>query len=201
MPFFVLVLASSAIAVATIGATLMLRSRPIAAVSAGVIGAMALLVVHGLFFDTYHDDAYITLRYSRHLADGLGPNWNSVGRVEGYTSFLWMALLGGLGKLGLDLVDTSRVLGVVATLATFLILYRVWKLWADEEPDSGLASPLVLVVSLLGLALTDSVAFWSFSGMETALFMALIVGSAYLYFLERRGQHVPGLPSRSQPPQ
>lgn len=192
MPFLVFVLGSSAIAASTVGATLLLaRWRVAAAVAAAVGGATALMLFHGLHFDFYHDDAFITLRYSRHLADGLGPNWNSEGRVEGYTSFLWMALHAGLAKLGLDLVDASRLLALAAILSTFFAVYRIWKLWGSEEPDSGIGSPIVLAVVLLGVALTDSVAFWGFSGMETPLFMALLTGGAYLFLLERRGERVP----------
>ena len=31
----------------------------------------------------HNDDAYISFRYSRHIADGLGPVWNPGERVEG----------------------------------------------------------------------------------------------------------------------
>ena len=42
------------------------------------------------------DDAYITFRYARHLAEGYGLGaWNHTGeRVEGYSSLLWTLLLG-----------------------------------------------------------------------------------------------------------
>jgi hypothetical protein len=66
------------------------------------------------------------------------------------------------------------------------VLYRIWRLWADDEPDSGIGHPLVLAAPLLGLALSDAVPFWGFSGMETPLFMALLTTSAYLYLRERR---------------
>ena len=36
------------------------------------------------------DDAFITFRYARNLADGLGPVFNPGEAVEGYTTFLWM---------------------------------------------------------------------------------------------------------------
>jgi len=88
MPFPLFVFASSAIAVATASATVFFSSRPRLAVLAALAGATALLLFHGpAYFDYYADDAYITLRYSRHLADGLGPNWNSTGHVEGDASF------------------------------------------------------------------------------------------------------------------
>ncbi|MCH8008350.1 MAG: hypothetical protein IIC91_05745, partial [Chloroflexi bacterium] len=189
-PFYVLT--SLAIAAVTMLAVLSLSSRRWLAVLAAFAGATALLLVHGpLYFDFYADDAYITLRYSQHLADGLGPNWNSEGRVEGYTTFLWMGTLAGLAKLGFDLVDASRVLGFLSLLATFAAVYRIWGLWGGEQPESGLRSPALLAAVLLALAITDGVAFWGFSGMETPLFMALLTWSAYLYLRERRGGRIP----------
>ena len=192
MSFPLYVLTSSAIAAVTMLAVLSLSGRRWLAVLVAFAGATALILIHGpLYFDFYADDAYITLRYSQHLADGLGPNWNSEGRVEGYTTFLWMGTLAGLAKLGVDLVDASRVLGFLSLLATFAAVYRIWLLWSGEQPESGLRSPALLAATLLGLALTDGVAFWGFSGMETPLFMALITWSAYLYMAERRGGRIP----------
>ena len=98
-----------------------------------------------------------------------------------------MAVLAGVAKLGFDLVDVSRILNFLAIVATYLFVYRIWKLWADENEGSGIESPVVLAAALLGLALTDGVAYWGLSGMETPLFMALLTASAYLYFRERRG--------------
>ena len=192
MSFPILVLVSSISTAATMAAVLLLARRPWLAAIAGITGATVLLLIHGrIYFDNYSDDAYITLRYSRHLADGLGPNWNSVGRVEGYTTFLWMAILAGTAKLGADLVAASRVLAFLSLVGTFVSVALIWRLWSDDEPESGIASPVIPAAVLLGLALTDGVAFWGFSGMETPLFMALVTGGAWLYFRERRGARLP----------
>jgi hypothetical protein len=192
MPFPIFVLLASGIAASTMAAVAFLTRRPWLAALAGITGATALLLVHGaLYFDYYADDSYITLRYSKHLAEGLGPNWNSEGHVEGYTTFLWMGLLAGVGKLGFDLVDASRVLGFVALVATFLTVFLVGKLWRNEEPGGWLASPLLPTTAVLALSLHDGVSFWGFSGMETPLFTALLTASAYLYLRERRGGRVP----------
>jgi arabinofuranosyltransferase len=158
---------------------------------AGLAGAIALVLFHGWYFDYYADDAFIALRYSRNLADGLGPNWNSTGRVEGYTSFSWMAIHAGMAKLGFDLVDTSIVLGGLSLVATFICTVLVWRLWAKDEPESGLAPPVVPAAALLGLGLVDGVAFWGLSGMETAFFMAMLTGSAYLHMREERAGGMP----------
>src|SRR5262245_42468042 len=45
------------------------------------------------------DDAYISFRYARNLAHGLGLVYNEGERIEGYTNFLWTVLLAGGIKL------------------------------------------------------------------------------------------------------
>jgi len=193
MPFPLFVLTSSVIAVATAGATLALSSRRSLAIGAALFGAFGLLVFHGPGFVNLFpvDDAYITFRYSQHLADGLGPDWNSDGHVEGYTSFLWMALLAGLDKAGLDLLDSARLLAWLALFGTLATMAAIWRLWARDHAGSGIDSPVVLAIALLAVAIADGVAFWGFSGMETPLFMLLLTAGAYLYLLERRGGRYP----------
>ena len=39
------------------------------------------------------DDAFISFRYSRNWANGEGLVYNAGERVEGYTNFLWVAVL------------------------------------------------------------------------------------------------------------
>jgi hypothetical protein len=118
MPFALFVLTSSAIASATVATTGVLSRWRAAAVLASLVGAIGLLLFHGPgYLNTIPDDAYISFHYAQHLADGLGPNWNSTGRVEGYTNFLLVALLAGLSKLGFDIVISARVLGCLSTSA------------------------------------------------------------------------------------
>lgn len=189
MPFPLFVLVSVIVASATVGGAWFASSRWgwSASAAIGLSGAVALILIHGpAYYNFYADDAFITLRYSRHLADGLGPNWNTEGHVEGYTNFLWMAVIAGLGRLGFDMVDATRALGFISIVATFLLVGGIWKLWRDDAEDEPLRSPLLPVVVLVGLALSDGVVYWGFSGLETAGFMALVTATAYLYFLERR---------------
>src|SRR3990170_3251258 len=193
MPFPLFVLTSSVIAVATATATVALSRRRWLAVGAALTGAAGLLVFHGPgFFNLFPvDDAFISFRYSKHRADGLGPDWNSEGHVEGYTSFLWMALLAGIDKAGLDLLDGARVLAWGSLLGTLVAMAAIWRLWSRDHAGSGSDSPAVLAVALLAVAIADGVAFWGFSGMETPLFMLLLTGGAYCYFLEQRGGRYP----------
>ena len=187
MSFPIYVLSGSLIAVATAAGVMATRQQRGLAVAVALAGATVLLLVHGpWYFDFYADDALITLRYSQHLADGTGPNWNSEGRVEGYTTFLWMGLHAGLEKLGVDIVNASRALGLAAVVATMLFMSRLWQLWSDDDRKAAVANPAVIAAAIVALVLTDGVAFWSFSGMETTAFMALLTLSAVLFLQEQR---------------
>src|SRR4029453_5831418 len=72
------------------------------------------------------DDAYITFRYARHLAEGYGLGaWNRTGEhVEGYSSLLWTLLLAGAARLGVDVRLASKVLGAMAALVVIAALVR-----------------------------------------------------------------------------
>ena len=54
-------------------------------------GLLLSLNLYKLRFLTM-DDAYISFRYARNLAEGLGFVYNAGERIEGYTNFLWVFL-------------------------------------------------------------------------------------------------------------
>ena len=81
-------------------------------VVAGLV-ALGIAVLYGLRVREYwflSDDAFISFRYSRHLADGLGLVWNAGEPVEGYTNFLWVLLMAASLSLGLEPESTQRKL-------------------------------------------------------------------------------------------
>ncbi len=192
MSFLEFVLTSSAIASVTVAATALLSRRPRLALMTAFAGVTGLVFFQGLgYLNSVPDDAFISFHYARHLADGLGPNWNSTGRVEGYTNFSLVALLGAIGKLGFSIVVSARVIGAVSTIATLLVVYKIWTLWRDDDEDAGLSQPVFLVAVFVLLGLSSGVSYYAFSGLETPLFMLLLTASAYLYFIERRGASIP----------
>ena len=132
------------------------------------------------------DDTYITLRYSRNLADGLGPTFNAVGpRAEGYTTFLWMLVLAVPHRAGLDAATFAKGLGIAATLSTCALVAR----WAWLEAENAAAStaastahagqPLharawAAAAAAACFASIPATAVHAVSGMETALFTMLL---------------------------
>jgi hypothetical protein len=102
------------------------------------------MLAYGLvaYRDFIADDAYITLRYAQHWLAGLGPVWNPGERVEGYTSFLMLALVTALGSLGLDLVVAARLVDFVSLGALVLYLLAFLRSRARRDGASELAAAL-----------------------------------------------------------
>src|SRR5215831_14983004 len=109
------------------------------------------------------DDAYITFRYARHLAEGYGLGaWNRTGEhVEGYSSLLWTLLLAGAARLGIDIQLASKVLGAAAALVVIATLARL----RDDRPA---------FLTGLFLALYAPFVLYAASGMEAVAFSRLV---------------------------
>jgi hypothetical protein len=131
-----------------------------------LLGVVGLFLVHSLFFfhgvRSIFDDAFITFRYSHHLASGLGPVFNPGERVEGYTNFLWMIVLAGVGRLGASIPAASQLLGILSGCALLIAITRLGRNLGLGESYS--------VLPALALAVTPSFARYAVSGMETLLF-------------------------------
>src|SRR4051794_35154349 len=57
------------------------------------------------------DDAYISFRYARNLADGFGLVFNPGEQVEGFSNLLWTLLLTPFARAGFSLPETALFLG------------------------------------------------------------------------------------------
>jgi hypothetical protein len=79
------------------------------------------------------DDAFISFRYSEHLANGFGLVWN-IGQapVEGYTNFLWVLIIASLFLLKLNPVSSTKVIGL---LSLFGIIVLFWFITNDIFKD------------------------------------------------------------------
>lgn len=124
------------------------------------------------------DDAYIAFRYARSWAEGLGPVFNPGERVEGYTSFLWVAILAAGFRLGLPPEALAPAVGTLAGLGV-LALAAWWGLGGRGRGD------LVAWLPPAALALHPSFAAWSTGGLETQLFSCLLLAGAARFVVER----------------
>ena len=115
------------------------------------------------------DDAYIFLRYAKHVAEAVGPNFNIEERVEGYTSPLWLALIVPLFAIRNE--PSVIVLAVGASCG----LACAWILWTAPAYDDS-----VRLLRTAFLLTNPAFVFWSWSGLETALFSLALLASFVL---------------------
>lgn len=156
------------------------RLPSLIAVAALVLSALIFLTQAAAIWNFTIDDAFITFRYARNLAAGAGPTYNpGAPPVEGYTTFLWMALMALPHLLGLDAVQFSRVVGVGAVLATMAVCYHfVLRLTGSETSGER---RLIAAVPAVLLGMTPLTAIHAVSGMETTLFT--LFATLFLYLL------------------
>jgi arabinofuranosyltransferase len=139
-------------------------------------------VVGGEVYFTLFDDAMISMRYARNLADGYGLVWNpGEAPVEGYTNLLWTLWMAFLHVLPLS--ESKIALGVMISGALILIanvgiVHRIAVRLAD-------GSPLVPVFVVFLVALYYPLVYWTLRGMEVGL-LALVVSAAIWQTLELR---------------
>src|SRR5689334_10784984 len=119
----------------------------------------ATLVDVSSAFTPLVDDAFIHLRFIHHFAQGYGFVWN-VGEapVEGFTSFLYVVLLGLFEKMGGSPITVMPFIGAgSAILSLFATLWLLTWLNPDHRAEN------LVAVSMLGLS--PQLRFWSFAGL------------------------------------
>lgn len=133
-----------------------------------------------LRFRYFADDAFISLRYVRHLAHGEGYVYNLGERVEGATNLLWVLLLVPFEWLHVDLVFAASALGIVCAAGATCIAFEQassrtylggWAtlVFCAVQPDfacwagAGLEGPLVALLGMLILQGSDAGLFGGLS--------------------------------------
>jgi hypothetical protein len=171
----------------------------------GPVASAAAVVANSFYFDNSGDRLYVDLGGANPNAhsveasarsygflvsgktdlviDGFevsGQNTNAirlqtVSRVEGYSNFLWIALISGLHRLGLDLVVSARVLSAVSAALCVLAV-------ASFPHGRSFA------VRLLGVGLLASlgpVAVWVVGGLEQPLLLCLVAWALWCLARDR----------------
>ena len=115
------------------------------------------------------DDAFISFRYARNLAQGRGLVFNPGERVEGYTNFLWTVLMAIPERLGWSTPLFSQIVGIVCALAT--VAAAKWV--ATKVLGDATRAYLVAVV------LVTNMTFLSYAtgGLETMLQTLLVTAA------------------------
>lgn len=133
----------------------------------GAFVVFYLNVRHYYNINFTEDDSFVSMVYARRLLAGEGLTWTDGVRVEGYSNFLWLLCQAGLARLGMDLFETSRVLGIFGM--SLMFLGTILAFWPSCEK-----SMTALVFVLLALALCQPMAIWAVGGLEASFIVGFL---------------------------
>ncbi len=168
--------------------TLTMAKPRITTVGMGLIAALFCLyaavfiyntsfVMSGTRYFTLFDDAMVSMRYAKNLAEGQGLLWNPGGEhVEGFTNPLWVMVMALAHLLPVSAPHVSLIIQILA-VGILLVNLFVCKKIADLISDNS---------TFVALCATTFIAFylplnnWSLQGMEVSLATLLLSSSVFL---------------------
>jgi len=130
------------------------------------------------------DDAMISMRYAKNLAEGHGLVWNpGQPPVEGYTNLgwtLWMSALHLLPVPQAKVCLLVMISGALLLLLNLAVVGALAKLVSDRDPA-------VVGSTMLLVGLSYPLAYWTLRGLEVGL-LTLLIDLGLLFALQlRRG--------------
>ena len=133
-------------------------------------------IVGGERFFVLFDDAMISMRYAKNLANGFGLVWNpGETPVEGFTNPLWTIWMAVLHLLPVAASKMSLLVQVSGAACMLGMLIFVRKI-ALELAHSELVSLLAVILTAFYMPLNN----WALLGMEVSLLVLLLSASTYL---------------------
>ncbi len=157
------------------------------------LGAAAALLPALWMWGFTVDDALITVRYARHLAEGAGWRFNLDGAsTDGVTPLPWPLLLTPFARAGaLAVLVRAKLLGLVVWVVTGAALGRA----VGRAPGAAWGRASALAV----MALSIPISAYAVSGMETAVATALATWAVLLGGRPRATALLAGLAAALRP--
>ncbi|UCE93520.1 MAG: hypothetical protein JSV73_12090, partial [Flavobacteriaceae bacterium] len=133
--------------------------------------------VNNIRFFTLIEDAMISMRYAKHLANGFGLVWN-IGEqpIQGFTNLGWTVYMAALHKLPVPESKISLLVMITGGFILIGVACSSYILCKKIDPNSVAAPMIVLLVTGFYYPLV----FWSLRGMEVGLLTLLILVLANL---------------------
>jgi hypothetical protein len=135
--------------------------------------AIVFLFAFQSSFSTPIDDAFISFRYLGNWLRGNGLVFNPGERVEGYSNFLWIAVLALPAALGVGPQLASVILDVALALGCLFLLLCAMHFATQRSALSTQHSRLWPVAAPLLFALSSGLIFWLGKGMEVIFYTFL----------------------------
>ena len=159
---------------------------------------ISLFISNMLDVQFIQDDAYTSLRYVKNFLEGKGLVFNEGERVEGYTNFLWIMILCGIGflnhnlNLALTLENTVQYLSIISSIVVLILTYilskRINRKSESEFASTGIINEFKNLLPVFLLAFSTPMVYWGVSAMETNLFVSLVLLSIIFYLKGKNGK-------------
>jgi arabinofuranosyltransferase len=136
-----------------------------------LLSAVLLYAMWRLFW-FLTDDAFISFRYVSNSHLGYGYVWNPPPflPVEGYSNFLWVALLDVVWRLlGVEPPISANWLSLLFSFGTIIVTAAI-AMRMDWNSRLCRYRTILLGICLLGILTNRTFLTWSSSGLETAMF-------------------------------
>ncbi len=136
---------------------------------------LSVIVIHNVAIHPWMlDDAFISFRYAENFSQGHGFVYNLGERVEGYTNFLWVLLLGLGNIVGINIIIFSKILGFLFSIGCVLLLINSHKFIKNIDRN-------VSVMSALLFGTCGIFTPWASSGIEVVMFTFFVLLSVLFY--------------------
>ncbi|MDD2923520.1 MAG: hypothetical protein PHQ36_14635 [Anaerolineales bacterium] len=146
-------------------------------------------VVKGERYFTLVDDAMISMRYAKHLAQGYGLVWNiGAAPVQGFTNLGWTLYMSFLHLFPFPASKISLAVMLTSLLILLVNICVVHKVAETLAPESKYAPALAALVTAFYFPLV----FWSLRGMEVGL-LTLLVDAAILFSISKNNPVLVGV--------
>lgn len=137
------------------------------------------IILSVIFWNYFIDDAFISFRYAKNFVDGNGLVYNVGERVEGYTNFLWIIILGVFIKFGISPLIASKIIGLCFGTASIILTYALGRLIFKQKGLINNLAPFLLAIN--AAFITTSI-----EGLETPLFTFLFLLTVYVFIKAKR---------------
>lgn len=152
-----------------------------------IISTIIFMIIVFLFGRiNFWDDAYITFRYARNLAEGHGITWNiSDPPTQGATTFAFVPLIAMGFKLGVPVELMAFILNSIGMLFIVLTLHFTYRLIFDDK------SLLAILPSFVTLTYSGTLELVA-SGMESVFWtgMVYITLLILMFYREQRREWI-----------
>jgi len=117
------------------------------------------------------DDAFISFRYARNLAEGHGLVFNIGDRLEGYTNFLWTLLVTLPHTIDADPIQFCYLIGTVLVVLTVYLTYKL--------AYTIIRSKAIALLTALVVGTQPTFSAWATGGLETQLLACVLTATLW----------------------